>query len=112
MDAAQLEALCTDLGPRGAEDAVCRAMEQLGDRLFRVQQLAFEERPLALYDTLEDLSGIADRIGLCGLAQVARHVMHCVERNDPVALSATLARLARIGERSLSALWDLQDVSV
>ena len=112
MDARQIESLCMELGTKGAEDAVCRAMEQLGQQLHQAHQFAFDGEQLKLYDTLANLRTTAEHIGLCGLAHVARDVMTCVEFGDGVAQAATLARLGRIGERSLAALWDLQDMSI
>lgn len=112
MDATQIEALCTDLGAYAAEDVVCRAMEDLGQRLLLVQEQADTGPREDLHRSLKALGAIADQIGMCGLSQVARDVRTCIEDDDPVAEAATLARLARVGERSLSALWDLQDLSV
>lgn len=112
MDATLLETLCTDLGPHGAEDVVCRAMEELGQMLFQVNEQALSGRRDQLHKTLRRLGAISDQIGLCGLSQVARDVIACIEYGDLVAEAATLARLSRTGERSLSALWDLQDLSV
>jgi hypothetical protein len=112
MDATLLETLCTDLGPHGAEDVVCRAMEELGQMLFQVHELALTGQREDLHKLLRRLGAIADQIGLCGLAQVARDVMVCIEHGDMIAEAATMARLSRTGERSLSALWDLQDLSV
>ena len=44
------------------------------------------------------------------LARVARDVLRPAPSHDAAALGATLARLVRIGERSLMAVWDLQDL--
>ena len=46
------------------------------------------------------------------LAHVARDVRICLRRGDPVALSATLARLDRVGDRSIHAVFDLDDQMV
>jgi len=43
------------------------------------------------------------------LERVARDVQNCIEVYDPVALSGTMSRLLRMGEQSLTAIWDLQD---
>ena len=112
MDAAFLETLCVNLGPHAAEDVVCRAMEELGQVLFQVHEIAVSGQREELHKTLRRLSAIADQIGLCGLSDIARDVMTCIEQADEVAEAATLARLSRNGERSLAALWDLQDLSV
>jgi hypothetical protein len=43
------------------------------------------------------------------LARVARDVKTCTEQGDPVALAATLARLMRVGESSLTEFWMMQE---
>ena len=68
VDQDRLGALYAQLGEAGAEDVVCRALEELAD------------------------------------------VSHCIDRRDITALAATLSRLIRVGERSLTAIWDLQDI--
>jgi hypothetical protein len=52
---------------------------------------------------------IADQIGMASLARVARDVSSCAVRVDAAALGATLARLERIADVSLMAIWDMQD---
>lgn len=49
---------------------------------------------------------------MTALAQVAGDVAHTVDAGDAVAAGATLGRLIRVGERSLTAVWDQQDLSV
>ncbi len=46
------------------------------------------------------------------LARVAGDVARTVAAGDFIATGATLFRLMRVGERSLTAVWDLQDLSV
>jgi hypothetical protein len=46
------------------------------------------------------------------LAQVAVDVTRAIDDGDRTAQAATLSRLLRIGENSLTAIWDLQDLSV
>ncbi|MDA9226454.1 hypothetical protein N9F04_04540 [Ascidiaceihabitans sp.] len=40
---------------------------------------------------------------------VVGHVTACIDNVDATALAFTLARLLRIGEKSLSTMWDSQD---
>jgi len=58
------------------------------------------------------LVAIAEQIGMTVMARVARDVADCAKSQDPVPLAATLARLMRTGEESLTAIWDLQDVTI
>lgn len=112
MDPAQIETLCVDLGRNAAEDVVCRAMEELAQRMCLLQQQALSGPREDLHKGLRGLAAIADQIGLCSLSNVAHDVMICIELGDTVAEAATLARLARIGERSLTALWEINEFSV
>ncbi len=58
---------------------------------------------------LEEIEAFSKLIGLPVLERVARDVQNCIEVYDPVALSGTMSRLLRMGEQSLTAIWDLQD---
>ena len=112
VDHNRLDALYSEMDPVNAEDVVCRAMEELAlrmahcDRLFRAGDLD------ELYKSSRSLIAIAEQIGMNVLAQVARDVMSCTVSRDQVALSATLGRLMRTGEGSLTAIWELQDITI
>ena len=58
---------------------------------------------------LEEIEAFSKLIGLPILERVARNVQNCIDFYDSVALSATMSRLLRMGEQSLTAIWDLQD---
>lgn len=104
--------LYQELGETGAGDIVCRAMEELTHRLTEADRQYRAALFVDLRKTVRSLVGIADQVGMRGLAHGAVHVVDCIDQGDPVALAATLARLMRLGERSLTAVWDLQDMSI
>jgi len=108
----RLGALYTQLGEANAEDVVCRAMEELALRLAQCDKLYRESKLVDLRKNARSLIAIADQIGMNSLGRVARDVTQCVDDKDEVALAATLSRLIRIGERSLTAIWDHQDLSL
>lgn len=112
LDSDRLADLYVQMGEVGAQDVVCRAMEELTVRLARVNASYLADKRRELRKGAKGLIGIADQIGMYRLATVARDVCNCVDQNDLLALGATLARLQRIGDSSLSAVWDLQDLSV
>lgn len=112
LDAERLEELYLQLGEAGAEDVVCRALEELAVRLSHTERCYREMRLEELRKSARSLIAIAEQIGMQLLAQVAKDVTVCVDEDDGIALAATLARLLRIGERSLSEVWDLQDMSI
>ena len=112
LDAARLEELYTQLGEADAENVVCRALEELAARLSHTERCYREIRVTDMRKSARSLIAIAEQIGMLKLAQVAGDVTRCIDESDRVGLAATLARLLRIGERSLSEIWDLQDLSI
>ena len=60
---------------------------------------------------LRALVATSDHIGMATLARVGRDVLACLHRADVVALMSTHARLMRVGDRSIRAIWDLEDLS-
>lgn len=112
LDRDQLAGLYRQMGEAGAEDVVCRAIEELALRLGHCERLWRVRDLVSLRKSARSMIAIADQIGMTTLARVAQDVTHCADSADPVALSATLTRLIRIGERSLTAVWDLQDLSI
>lgn len=112
LDRARLEALCDRLGEAEAEELVCRAMEELAVRLSFTERQFRHGKRAEMRQSARALVTIADRIGMQALARVAGDVIGCADRGDDVATAAVVARLVRIGERSLSAIWDFQDLRV
>ncbi len=112
LDATQLETLVAQLGETGAEDVICRALEELAARLSHTERCHSEGRIDDMRRSARSLIAISEQIGMQKLAQVAGDVTHCIDRADLVALAATLARLLRVGARSLGEMWDIQDLRI
>jgi len=112
MDPDAVQALYGQMGEAGAQGVVCRAMEEIANRLSLIERCYYQRDMEALWRASKGLIGIADQIGLGLLAQVARDVADCVKADESTALAATLARLIRLGDRSLSAVWDIPELSV
>lgn len=112
LDQDQLNALFARLGPAGGEDVACRAMEELAIRLTQVERCYRDGQYDQMRKGARSLAAIADQIGMNTLARVARDLTQCIDAGDGIAMSAVLARLLRSGERSLTAVWDMQDLSV
>ncbi len=100
------------LGAPGAEAVVARAMEELAARLARVERLFSGGDHHELHRAARSMVGIAEQIGMDMFARVAGDVAALTLTHDAAALAATMARLKRIGEGSLMAVWDLHDASV
>lgn len=112
VDQDRLAALYAELGEVGAEDVVCRAMEELALRLSHCNRLYLASNNAELRKCARSLIAIADQIGMHVLARVAGNVISAIDSKDDPAIAATLARLIRVGEQSLTAIWDLQDITI
>ena len=109
IDRDQLEILYSSMGEANAEDAVSRAIEELAMRMSDCERLYKEARWAELRRNARSLVGIAEQVGVCTLSRVARDVINCIDIGESTALAATLSRMIRIGERSLSAIFLAQD---
>ena len=112
VDHDRLGALYAQLGEAGAEDVVCRAMEELALRLSHCSRLHEARQWADLRKCSRSLIAISEQIGMLVLARVAEDVIETIDAEDGPATAATLARLLRIGEQSLTAIWDLQDITI
>ncbi|MBY6050017.1 hypothetical protein KUV47_19095 [Vannielia litorea] len=112
LDPDRLGSLYYQLGDQGAEDVVCRAMEELAVRLADVDAHFRAQDWDGVARLARGLIAIAEQIGMVGLARVAGDVARSARALDFPAISATLARLGRIADRSLTEVWDTQDLSV
>ncbi len=109
VDPDRLAELWDKLGAHEAEDVVCRAMEELAVRLSFTERQFRHGKYAEMRKSARALMAISDRIGMTLLSRVAGDVIACADKDDEIALSAVLARLIRTGERSLTAIWDMQD---
>lgn len=110
VDQDRLGALYHQLGEAGAEEVVCRALEELAVRLSQSHALYRQGEWAALRKNSRSLIAIAEQIGMHALARVAGDVTDCLDRADGIAVAATLSRMIRVGERSLTAVWDMHDM--
>lgn len=110
VDRARLEELCARIGEAEAEELVCRAMEELAVRLSFTERQFRQGKRAEMRQSARALATIADRLGMPVLARVAGDVIGCADRRDEIATAAVVARLVRVGERSLSAIWDMQGI--
>ncbi|WP_258523621.1 hypothetical protein [Roseovarius sp. TE539] len=112
LDSARLRLLYDRLGKAGAENVVCRALEELALRLTHAESCHRRDKRDDMRRSAHSLIAISEQIGLHLLARVAADVTACIDLEDRTALAATLARLLRVGERSLCEAWELQDLSI
>jgi len=112
LDPGKLSELYAQLGEAGAEDVVCRAIEELAVRLSHCERLWRQDDIPNLRKSARSLIAIAEQIGMSAMAGIARDVTEAIDTDDQAAIAATLFRLLRVGERSLTAVWEQQDLSV
>lgn len=106
IDMHRLEEIVRELGENTAAQVINAALEQLALALTSTVTAA-DRADLAIVVTHADrLSRLAWQVGLVTLAGVAIDVGSCAERRDMGALAATVARLRRIGNQSLTQIWD------
>ena len=107
----RLEELCHKIGEVRAEAEVALALHRISEQLPSLVTL-HGENAAQFVAAVDQVASDAELIGMATLARVARSVLENHETGNLVALSATLARLERVGERSIHAVWDLEDLSV
>lgn len=106
----RLERIWKRLGPEDGELVLGAAMEDLATLLHEVM-LAWEMSDVtAIRMRAFSIQGLGDRLGMPLVSHVASDVIALTTRHtgDAAALAATVARLQRIGEQSLVAIWDAQ----
>jgi hypothetical protein len=111
LDQAHIIALYAELGQINAEAFLACAMEDIAVHIATVASAATTHSPEELLRAVRAIEMLSRPVGLEAVARVARDVITCFEANDPIALSATVQRLLRIGDHSLPAIWDGADLS-
>jgi hypothetical protein len=102
IDPEPLARLQAALGPQGAEDVVCRALEDISHRLRRLSEDHIAQDMDKIARGARSIAAVSAQIGLRDLALVATHVLDCAGRADSAALAATLARMFRVGRRAVT----------
>lgn len=112
LDRDQLEVLYRQLGPVGADKVVNHALEELAALLAQVPVDYRAGKLEQAASGAKALAAVAQQVGMTTLARVARDASCLAKGHDGAALGAVVARLERIGDRSLVAVWDLADLSL
>ena len=112
LDHGRIIELGVRLGPIGADDKISRAMEDLAVLLSRMHKAYRTGRMRDLHDICGKIEKTSASIGMTSLEHVSRDVQNVAMSLDATSLGATTARLTRIGEMSLMAVWELSDVSL
>ena len=111
LDNAFLEELYRQLGSAGAEDFISRTMEDMAVQLAKLGRNHSAGRIEEVRQVAFVIASQADQIGMSIVSRVARDVAELSTRNDGAGFAATVARLGRVGETSLMAVWEMQGLS-
>ena len=109
VDHDRLSGLVEHLGQTKAGDVLARAMEELSERLTNLENSWATGDVDGVVRRARGLGGIAEQIGMGNLSKVARDVQNTGLAGDGAALAATVARLLRMGEGSMSVVCDLRN---
>jgi len=112
LDMHRLKEIFAQMGFQNGENMICGAMEDLAVLLKAATKVWRRGDLDALGQKARKISGLAEQIGMTTLSAVACDVAVICARYDDAALGATVARMTRLGERSLIAIWESHDVSL
>lgn len=112
LDPDRLVVLYAELGQLAAERLIAAAMEDLAVHLVAVQLAAKDQRVDLLERAAVEIARLSRQVGMTLLSCVALDLRACVQNDDRIGQAAVLARLVRLAERSLTAVWDYQDMQV
>ncbi|MCV2863968.1 hypothetical protein [Defluviimonas sp. WL0075] len=112
LDPDALAAIYARMGEGGAEKLISRAMEDLARRMQDLRACMAEGRSAQFVRSARMLTQLGAQVGMTSVARVAGDLIRVTEAGDAAGQAAVLARLERIGERSLTAVWDLHDMTV
>jgi len=109
LEGARIVALYAELGQVGAERIISRALEDISVHLDAVQAAISLGEPAMLDLALGEIAYLTNEVGMTHLCRVTNDLRTCLRRDDQTAQQAVLARLLRLGARSLAAMQDLQN---
>lgn len=112
MDAERLVLVYCGRSKREAEELLQRGVEDLTSRVTEIQRHFDEGDGPTLVRSARLAARMADKLGMTSFTTVARDLIVATEAADRPAQAATLARLLRIVDRSVTAIWDLRDMTM
>ncbi|EPX77492.1 hypothetical protein [Litoreibacter arenae] len=110
VDPDRLVELCVSFGEGQAEALITTAMDELARGMVDVEDAYLAQNMDLLSSRAAALVRTSQHIGMTSFARVADDVMTCALLREGIPLAATLNRLRRIADRSLTAVWDMQNL--
>lgn len=109
VDARRVGDIVNELGQVAAQNVIGMALEQLAGALAAIDDAILRGDMADTVLNADRLSRLAWQVGLTSLSGVAVDLGACAERRDLGALAAVRARLMRVGNRSLTQIWESAD---
>jgi hypothetical protein len=110
LDKNHLIALYAQMDETAAEDLICGAMEELAVCITAIRNRAAAGDRMGVRTGAVAVAQVAAGIGMISLRQVALDVVQTSRSGDAHAHAATVARLIRVSDQSLTEVWDIHDV--
>lgn len=110
LDPTPLADIYANKGEVAASETVCRALEDMAERLNRLVLSHARAENSELVGPASRIAAIADQIGLVEVAKSARSVATTADHNDTIALDATLSRLERSFDTAINQVWSFHDL--
>lgn len=112
IDRDRLLRLYADLGSAAADRIIARAMEDLAIRLARADRAHRDGDARKLLREARGAASVADQLGMAQVARIARDLARLAGTTDGHATAAVAARLDRMGELCLAAIWEAEGLSL
>jgi hypothetical protein len=112
IDRDRLRRIYTDLGAHAADRVIGRAMEDLAIRLARTDRARRDGDLRRLAREAKATAAVAEELGMAQVARIARDLASVAATPDLIAVSAVSARLDRMGELCLAAIWEAEGLSL
>lgn len=110
LDILRIEELDRLLGEKDAESIIVMAMEEISKRLTFCERAYYKQDWQGYRKTVKSMSAIGDQIGMRSLSNASKNAVDALDSKNAAAIAATFFRLQRVGDRSISDYWDLQDL--
>jgi len=112
IDRDRLRRIYADLGAHDADRVIGRAMEDLAIRLARTERARREGDLRRLAREAKGTAAVAEELGMAQVARIARDLASLAGTPDGTAIAAVAARLERMGELCLAAIWEAEGLSL
>lgn len=106
IDTHRVGDIVDELGEHAAQNVIGLALEQIATGLSTIETAFARDDLVQVSDRAGRLARLAWQVGLVTLSGIAVDVAACCNLRDRPALAATVARLLRVGNRSVTQIWD------